>query len=426
MCWRRHTGVIVSRSSSNAGLAEAVERAFRAPKLERRGRNAAGSPTVAIGSQLERLTRISAGAHRVVSCYLKLEPRDRVRGKYLTKLKNRAKAVEAALPRLGLPHAVHEAAVRDLARVVDYLRNPGNLPASQGVAVFASEAIGLFEALPLPVVHRSRLAVDRTPLVRELVSIEDEFGHLLTAVVDRTGARFFDVTAYEAVELPGLRADSTRGGRFRGDQNGPGWGEFNYHNRIREEKHRHYEAVARELFELDRRHPARGIILAGTGIEARGVEPFLHAYLRERLIGTAKLNPKEASPGLVHAASLQVRQEWERRKERELVAELGERQGTGWAVNGLAATLRALAVGQVRMLLVQNDTAVPGFRCGDSGRLALTERDCRGYGEPTPVLDVVDDAIEEALRQGVDVNVVYDPDAVAAIDGIAGLLRWRG
>jgi peptide subunit release factor 1 (eRF1) len=248
---------------------------------------------------------------------------------------------------------------------------------------------------------------------------------LLAAVLDRTGARFFEVTAYEAVELPGLRADATRGGRFRGDQNGPGWGEHSYHNRIREEKHRHFEAVARELFELDRRRPARGIVLAGTGTEGGGVQPFLHAYLAERVLGTTKLNPKEATPGAVHTASLRVREEWERSHERALVRELIERVGTGWAVNGMRATLQALARGQVRTLLVQNDTALPGFRCGDSGRLALTERECRGEGEPIPVLDVVDDAIEEALRQGVNVNVVYDPDALAAIDVAAGLLRWR-
>jgi peptide subunit release factor 1 (eRF1) len=79
----------------------------------------------------------------------------------------------------------------------------------------------------------------------------------------------------------------------------------------------------------------------------------------------------------------------------------------------------------VRSLLVHADAAVPGFRCAQSGRLALTERECRGEGEPIPVLDVVDDAIEEALRQGVDVNVVYDPDACRRIQGLAGLLRFR-
>jgi peptide subunit release factor 1 (eRF1) len=361
----------------------------------------------------------------VVTCYLKLEPRDRSRGKYLIKLKNRARAVTQALPRLGLPRAVHEEVARDLERVQQHLRTPANLPSTQGLAIFACEAIGLFEALPLPVVYRSRLAVDATPLVRELASVEDEFGRVLTVVLDRTSARFFEVTAFDSHELSGLRADSTRGKRFHGDQSGPGWGEHTYNNRIRTEKQRHYEAIARELFAIDRRQPAHGIVIAGTGAEAGAVEPFLHNYLAERVIGTARLNPKEATPAAVHAATLAVREAWERESERAQVHEMMESLGGGWAVNGLDATLRALSRGQVRTLLVNADASEPGFRCGTSGRLARTERECRDEGEPVPVLDVVDDAIEEALRQSVDVNVVYDPEARDAVDGLAGMLRFR-
>ena len=42
-----------------------------------------------------------------------------------------------------------------------------------------------------------------------------------------------------------------------------------------------------------------------------------------------------------------------------------------------------------------------------------------------PVLDVVDDAIEEALRQRVTVNVGFEPAAKQAIHGMAALLRFR-
>ncbi|HET9293824.1 MAG TPA: hypothetical protein VFO06_05975, partial [Gemmatimonadales bacterium] len=206
-----------------------------------------------IGHQLARLNAVRPGRHRVVSCYLKVEPRDRVRGKYLIKVKNRVRALEEALPALGLDREVEEAARRDLERVLTWLSRPGNLPPSQGLAIFACGPLKLFEAVPLPRVHRSRLAVDRTPLVRELAAAEDEFGRILTVVADRTAARFFEVTAFGARELDGLSAGATRGGKFRGDQDGPGWGEHSYHNRIREEKQRHWDAVARQLFALDRR-----------------------------------------------------------------------------------------------------------------------------------------------------------------------------
>ena len=389
-------------------------------------RRAAGRGEPAgVPERLERLTALQTNGHLVVSCYLKLEPRDRARGKYLIKFKNRVKEVLGGLPRLGLDRSVQDEVIRDIQRVEDHLRAPASLPPTQGVAVFACEGIGLFESVPLPVVHRSRLAVDATALVRELASVEDEFGRLLTVVFDRTSARFFEVTAYDTRELAGLRADSTRGKRFHGDQNGPGWGEHTYNNRIRQEKQRHLEAIARELFAIDRRHPAHGIVLGGTGNDAGAVEPFLHNYLVERVIGTARLNPKDATPATVHGATLAVREEYERAAERALVREMLDAVGTGWALNGLTPTLRALSRGQVRSMLVNADAAVPGFRCGDSGRLALTERDCRGEGTPVPVLDVVDDAIEEALRQGVDLNVVYEPDARDAIDGLGALLRFR-
>lgn len=376
-------------------------------------------------AQIARLNQVRPGRHRVVTCYLKVEPRDRARGKYLIKVKNRVRDLEQALPALGFDRDVLEAVRADLGRVLEHLRQPGNLPATQGVAIFACGPLKLFEVVPLPWVHRSRLAVDRTPLVRELVSAEDEIGRLLVVVLDRTAARFFRVTAFDVTELGGLTAAATRGGRFRGDQDGPGWGEHAYHNRIREEGKRHLESAALELLALDRKEAAHGIVLAGIGTDAAALQPFLHPYLLDRVMGSVRLNARSVTPAEVREAALAVRQQWERTSERLLLHELEEGLGTGWAVDDLRATLRALGRGQVRTLLVNPDSAEPGFRAVASGRLAVMEADLRGEGEVVPVLDVVDDAIEEALRQRVTVNVVYDPSARAAVHGLAALLRFR-
>ena len=382
------------------------------------------APRTAMSDQLDRLTSVDAGKHLVVTCYLKLEPSDRTRGRYRVKLKNRVRRTLEALPRLGLERSVLDEVARDLDRIQDHLHDPGTLPGTRGIAIFACEGIGLFEVVPMPIVYRSRLGVDRTPLVREIASVEDEFGRILTAVVDRTSARFFEVTAHGVKELPSLRADSTRGNAYGNDGPG-GWGEHAFNSRIREEKQRHYDQVAQTLFALDRRQPAHGVVLAGVGTEAGAVKPFLHSYLTDRIIGTIKLNPKSLDDAEVHEATLGARAEHERALERRLVEELKEKTGTGWAVNGIGPVLTALSRGQVRVLLVNNDDAVPGFRCSDSGRLAVTEKDCRGEGDPIPVLDVIDEAIEEALRQGVDINVLYDEDAGSGVDGLAAIYRFR-
>lgn len=377
---------------------------------------------------LTRLTRLRSEEHRIVTCYLKLEPRDRVRGKYRIKLKNRLRQVESLLRGGGLDLArgVREEVLGDLTRVYDYLSDSHHLPDTQGVAIFASSPLRLFEVVPLPGVHRSRLAVDRTALVRELAALEEEVGTLLAAVLDRTSARFFEVTAFGARELEGLRSASTRGGKYHADrQSSPGLGEFGYHNRIREEKNRHFAAVADRLFQLHRQRSVDGVVLAGPGREAAAVAGFLHPYLAERLMGVVSLNPKTATPGPVREAVLATRAQYERATERGVARGLEEALGVGWGVNGMPETLRALGRGQVRTLVVDADAQQPGFRAVATGRLALNQRELAPDGEVLPVLDVVDEAIEEALRQRVEVQVLYDVEARRGIEGLAGLLRFR-
>lgn len=405
-----------------------------------RGRGAAGRAAAARETDMqglepivEWLTRLGATDHWVVSCYLKLEPRDRSRGKYLIKLKNRIKERLEWLERRGVSRGEREHVARDLQRIREYLEHPDNLPVGQGIAMFACQALDLFQTVPLPRVFRSRLAIDRSPLVRELAALVDEFGLMLCVVYDRTSARFFRVTAGGVQELPRLTAsEATRAGRFHGPRSmsGPGMrlagaGEHNYHQRIREEKHRHYAQIANRLFELVGANGVRGIVLGGTGADASAVEPHLHPYLAKTLLGSVKLNPKSATPAEVMEAVLEVRRMSERAWEAEHVAALENGRGAGWAVNGIEPTLRALARGQVRTLLVDPTTDLPGFRCQATGRLTVTDDGCGGEGAAEPVPDVVDEAVEDALRQGCHVDVVEDEDARARVDGLAALLRFK-
>ena len=70
---------------------------------------------------------------------------------------------------------------------------------------------------------------------------------------------------------------------------------------------------------------------------------------------------------------------------------------TGWAVNGVEPTRQALARGQVRTLLADG--------------LAIDAR--------------IDDAIEDALAEHAQIDVLYDERARRVVDGLAALLRFR-
>src|SRR5580765_3178606 len=96
-----------------------------------RGRPLPFAPSVA--DRLAGLTAVAAAPHCVVTCYLKLEPRDRTRGKYLIKLKNRVKGAADALSQQALGHADREAIAADLQRVLDYLEEPNHLPSTRAI-----------------------------------------------------------------------------------------------------------------------------------------------------------------------------------------------------------------------------------------------------------------------------------------------------
>ena len=357
-------------------------------------------PTVATASAdpvraaIDHLVGIEAGPD-VVSCYVKLEPRDKTRGKYLIKMKNRLRPLE---------RGASESLAKDLDRIRKYFEDPTRLPATRGVALFASGPRDLWEVVPLPYVHRSRLAVAPTPLVLELVALEEEFGTIAVALCDRTSARFFLVTAFDVHEMSGMPADASRGGRFHGERRavrggivGGGAGEYGYHQRIKTEKHRHYAAVAHNLFKLHTQQPLSGVVLAGVGVDAAAVLPHLHSYLHDLVLGVVRLNPKGASAAQVREAALTLREERERAWERAHASAAKEGFATGWAVNGIDATLKALARGQVRTLLPD----------GQSDDLR------------------VDDAVEDALRQRAQVDVLYDDKARRTVDEMAALLRFR-
>jgi peptide subunit release factor 1 (eRF1) len=249
---------------------------------------------------------------------------------------------------------------------------------------------------------------------------------LVAVVLDRAHARFFEVTAAGTVELPSLHSPAMRGGRFHSDrQGGPGWGEHDYHGRIREEERRHYAGIAERLIALQRAGPLGGVVLAAPGSTAAALRGFLPPALADRVIGSARLNPTEVTQARVQDVARRLQEKHRRDTERALVSGLLEGLGTGWAENGTRAVLAALARRQVRTLLVRSDVRGTGFRCAGSGRLVLSASDCRGEGDSVPVRDLVGEAIADAQAQDAAIVVVTDTETAKAIDGLAALLRFR-
>ena len=359
----------------------------------------------------------------VVSCYQKLEPGDRANDKFRIKLKNRLRVAHERLGILGFSHDERETIGETLDQVESFFRNNTNLSGARGIAVFAGQ--GWMRAVRLPHVLRSRVLVDRTPVVGELVAYTEHGSRVLAVVADRVSARLFAVDLEGAEEIEGVvNPEATRSSKYHGSDDAPGQGEYKFHNKIREEKHRHLARISDEVARAFRQRAFDGVVVGGVGPDADALLPHLPSNVRDRVLGVVKLAPKHVTPAEVRERAIALWADATEHAAADAVGELEGLRASGWAVDGVDATLKALSRGQVRTLLVDQEAVVPGYRMAASGRLTLTPSGLRSEGEPLPIADLLDDAIEDALRQRARVYALMG-DLAGEFDKIAAILRFR-
>ena len=407
-------GVTASRFSSRRADGRTGGRAVKT--------NAPADVTGDVAGTLAELLALGSDGW-VVSCYQKLEPGDRAGEKYRIKLKNRLRGAADRLKVLGFPHNDKEAVTGVLDRVEDFFAHAPNLAGTRGVAVFAGP--GWLRAVRLPHVLRSRVLVDRTPVVGELVALTEAGTRVLVAIADRTVARIFSVDLEGIQEIEGVvAAGASPTTKYHEAKGAPGLGEFRFHTRIREEKHRHFANIADELRRQMRRAPVDGIIVGGIGVDADAILPHLSTEARDKVVGVLRLAPKHVTPAEIREKAMEIWADSASASFADSVGELDGLKPSGWAVDGVEETLKALFQGQVRTLIVDHDAAQAGYRFAKSGRLSTSSVGLKSEGDPNPLPDVIDDAIEDALRQRARVAVVRG-DSAAGIDQLGAILRFR-
>ncbi len=399
---------------------------------------------------LEKLSSFRPEGAYVTTLYLHLGPVERQDNKYLRIYKDMVREKKEELRRRKLPEDVLDSAEKDFELIGDFLSQPKNLNGCRGIAIFSCSKLGLFEWIKLPYVYRSRLMVAPDPLIREIVAIDEEFGRIGVLLLDRKHIRYFLMDIEDVIErLDFLEPIVTRthkfhsgGAALKGAEGtfklripsrraAPNmiqhsYGEWRFHMRIREERHRVLKLAADAVFEEWKESKFDKLVIGGFLEEGlKDIENHLHTYLRERLVGYIEINPSEAKPSEVREKVLNLLWEKDREEEKNLVRELEELIGKGFAVNGTSKVLEMLSIGNVRTVLIPEDFEKPGYLCPES-HLVFLKPECPQEGEEAvQVEDIVDEIIEEALDQRATVEVLIDKDTQKKVDGLAAFLRFR-
>src|SRR5205823_2618232 len=160
----------------------------------------------------------------------------------------------------------------------------------------------------------------------------------LVAVADRVSARIFEVDLEGAREIEGVVSpDAAPTTRYHEDDGAPGQGEYRFHSRIREEKHRHFARVAAEVERALRRQAYDGVVLGGISVDADAILPHLGTGARDKVIGVLRLAPKQVSIAEIRSRAMELWAEAGEAASADAVGELAGLKSSGWAVDGVDA-----------------------------------------------------------------------------------------
>jgi peptide chain release factor subunit 1 len=372
---------------------------------------------------LRKLADWPSDGHVVTTLYLDVDGRrhprradvERHADALLRKATGRAEALgrEAAL-----------AACRDAQLMRDYLADDLERKGTRGLALFSCSRAGLWQDVHLSQPVRDRTAVRSHPYLLPLEAVVERAESFCTALVDRARARLLVSSLGEIEEVTSF-LDEVPG---RHDQGG--WSQARHQRHIEDHVQRHLKHVAEAVLRLHQRRRFDRLVLSGPDEVIVELERHLHDYLRRRVVDRASLPITAHLPEVLdHALALEER--LERQRERDTVERLlaGNARQPRRAVAGLDETLEALGAGRADTLVASLGLEAEGVRCPACGRLAGAGAICSTCGSPTePEPDLVEEAVEAALRQGCRVETVIPTtpgaDRLEALGGLGALLRF--
>jgi peptide chain release factor subunit 1 len=310
----------------------------------------------------------------------------------------------------------------DFRRIEDYVKRGFDRASTRGLAFFSCSAHDLWEVVSVPVPVRSSIVVNSAPAVGQLELLVQDYEPMGVLLADRQRARLFVFDMGELVERSELIDELPRDYDERGHSD---QGHARERHHVEELAHQHLRHAAEVAFRLYQEHGFSHFAIGAPDAIAHELEGCLHPYLRERLCG--RIGVPVGSPiEDIRAAAIDLEIEVDRQREATLVARLRDAIGAGQrAVAGLDEVLRALHERRVEHLVVSAGFAEAGWRCGTCDALACVGPSCPACSSAMHrIVDVVEDAVEDSLSQGIRVSICVDNADLDVAGRVGAFLRY--
>jgi peptide chain release factor subunit 1 len=321
--------------------------------------------------------------------------------------------------RSDLTHDQRGALKADLERIERWFDDDFERDRSQGVAVFAAGLDNFWSTLSLPEPVPDIVKVGRELHLVPLVPVVARADGTIVAVVGREQGQLFRLRAGRLEEIA-EHFDEQPGQHDQG-----GWSQSRYQRHIEKLVQEHLKGVAEELDRSRRRlHSPKIVLVCSEEMRSEFMDELPEAA-REALVGWTHAEA-HAGPAELLDAVTPVLVEAEGKQEAEAIERWREEAGRkGRAASGWEETLEAASDGRVDLLLFQEGSDRPAFRCPACGRAAAAEGACPLDGTRLEPVDAgVDLAVHQTLAHGGAVWAIRHHEDLAPVGGIGALLRY--
>lgn len=315
---------------------------------------------------------------------------------------------------------------QDLERILDMSeRLRGNR--GQAKAVFACAAQDFWREYDIPAqLPATRLVINRRFHLRPLSAIADVLPRVYIALAGRTTARLFRLWMGELKEVEKFVSELPRRGRSDGFG---GYDAGHAERHVGHETMHHFKKLAERL---QKKHESNGfdrLIIGCRDDTWPELEPHLHPYARQRLIGRFGFDFTTATVEQVREQAERVLSEFREKRRHELFERVfGEAKANGHGALGVKRVLRSMQHGEVQTLMLGQNFAAPAGECPNCGLIEplRTNIACPSCGaEMKAIRDVADVLLSAAVRNGIEiVHVPPDPE-FEKVGNVAALLRFR-
>lgn len=358
-------------------------------------------------AELQQLIDFQPGDYSVLSLYLNVDPSRRSKDKYMLWLRHLLKEVSG------------QADPADIERVERYFGFEYDWQ-GKSVVCFACTKADLWQVFSLAVPMEDGVFAGDLPQIKPLADLMDRRQPYGVALVDREGARLFQIQMGKIVAATGTLGEETK----RHKQGGWAAQKLQRHEDV--QASHNLRSAANVAIDFFQQGQSQRVVLAGTEETVSQFYNLLPRAWQHKVVGSIPMD-MNASEAEVLSKSWSMIEEARASEQAALVEHvITSAAKSEGATAGLAATLVALQEERAHTLVVAEGFSAPGYRCTQCGYVAAVYEGVCSYcgGGMEPVDDAVEYAVKRMLELGGQVESVRDNSDLVEAGSIGALLRY--